>query len=256
MTRTKPVLRWPGGKSRLLPKIMPLIPKHVCYVEPFAGGMAVLLAKERSHVEIVNDINGDLIALYRNIQYHLPELMRGLEFIHGSRKNLHDFIESPGITEIQRAARFLAVNRTSFGGNMHSFAVARSGGGGAALNRGLNAELLGKAHERLNKVVIENLPYDRCMELYDSKDSFFFLDPPYLKAKVNAYRGWSEKELIQFRRNVDKLKGKWVVTVDGSKFNLELFKDCQIEQVETRNRLVNVRTHGHQTFPELIITAK
>lgn len=256
MKRTKPILRWPGGKSRLLQKIIPLIPKHVCYCEPFAGGLAVLLAKQRSSVEIINDINGDLIALYRNVQYHMPELLRELAFMHGSRKNIHDFIAQPGLTEIQRAARFLVLNRTSFGGNMHSFAVAKTGGGGAGLSRELNTRLLGEAHERLDKVVIENLPYDRCMKLYDSADSFFFLDPPYLKTKVNAYAGWTEKDMTAFRHSVESLKGRWVVTVDGSEFNRELFRDCRIEEVETKNRSVNVRTHGSQTFPEFIITPK
>lgn len=61
--QAKPILRWPGGKSRLLSNILPLIPEHICYAEPFAGGLAVLLAKPRSKVEVTNDANGTFVGL-------------------------------------------------------------------------------------------------------------------------------------------------------------------------------------------------
>jgi DNA adenine methylase len=254
--RVRPILRWPGGKTRMLKKILPLIPPHVCYCEPFAGGLAVLLAKERSSVEVINDMNGTLVALYRNLQFHLPALISELDWMFSSRQNLHDFIAQPGITELQRAARFLLVNRTSFGGNMHSFAVAKTRGGGAAYDRALTNKLLQSAHRRLDRVVIEHLPYERCFANYDSKDSFFFLDPPYLNAATAAYKGWTPQEMRAFRRRVGKIKGNWLVTVDDSPLNRELFSDCHLQPVVSRNRLCNTRTHGHINFGELIITPK
>lgn len=256
MERIRPILRWPGGKSRMLKLILPRIPQHVCYCEPFAGGLAVLLAKQRSPVEVVNDMNGTLVALYRNLQYHLPAILAEINWMFSSRQTLHDFIAQPGLTEIQRAARFLLVNRTSFGGNMHSFAVAKSHGGGAAFDREATSKLLAAAHQRLNKVVVENLPYERCLDNYDSKDSFIFMDPPYLNAQTEAYRGWSEKEMRQFRRRVEKLKGKWLVTVDDSPLNRDLFSDCKLEAVSSHNRLANNRTHSELRFGELIIEPK
>ena len=87
-----------------------------------------MLAKERSPVEVVNDLNGDLVHLYRNVQYHLPALLQEVEWTLGSRKNLFDFIAQPGLTEIQRAARWLIRNKISFGGGMTSFGVSRSSG--------------------------------------------------------------------------------------------------------------------------------
>lgn len=254
--RTRPILRWPGGKSRMLKLLLPMIPQHTCYCEPFAGGLAVLMAKERSPVEVVNDINGDLVALYRNLQYHLPEVLREIDWFFSSRQNLHDFKAQPGVTEIQRAARFLLRNRTSFGGNMNSFAVAKSAGGGAAFDRMTVGDLLGNAHERLNKVVVENISYERCLANYDSKDSFFFIDPPYLDAQTSAYKGWSADEMKTFRKRVEKIQGKWLVTVDDSSLNRDLFSDCNLLPVSTRNRLANNRTHSDATFGELIITPK
>lgn len=254
MDRTKPILRWPGGKSRMLKHLLPLVPPHVCYCEPFAGGLAVLLAKQRSTVEVINDINGDLIALYRNLQYHLPELLRELDYLFAARQNIHDFMAQPGITEIQRAARFLLKNKTSFGGNMQSFGVCKTRGGGVGFSRASNTELLGAAHQRLDKVVVENISYDRCLKLYDSPETFFFIDPPYLNAKINAYKGWREEDLQNFRKHLDRVEGKWVVTLDDSKFNRELFKDCKLTAVVSSNKCVNRRTHGEQKFGELIIT--
>lgn len=254
--RVRPILRWPGGKSRMLKRLLPMIPPHVCYGEAFSGGLAVLLAKERSKVEVVNDVNGDLVALYRNLQFHLPALLGEINWLFSSRKNLRDFIAQPGLTELQRAARFLLVNRTSFGGNMNSFAVAKSAGGGAAFDRATVGELLGKAHDRLDRVVVEQLPYERFLANYDSKETFFFLDPPYLNADTGSYKGWTEEQLREMRKRVGKLKGQWLVTVDDSPLNRDLFSDCQIEAVTSQNRLCNNRTHSQVRFGELIITPK
>lgn len=256
MQKVRPILRWPGGKRRMLKHLLPMIPPHVCYCEPFAGGLALLLAKERSQVEVVNDLNGDLVALYRNLQYHLPALLGEINWLFSSRRNLHDFIAQPGLTELQRAARFLVVNRTSFGGNMSSFAVAKTSGGGAGFDRAMVGELLGKAHDRMNRVVVENLPYERCLANYDSKDSFFFIDPPYLNCETVAYQGWDEAQMREFRKRVGKLQGKWIVTVDDSQFNRNLFSGCELKAVSSQNGLCNNRTHSKVKFGELLITPK
>jgi DNA adenine methylase len=211
------------------------------------------MAKPRSAVEVVNDINGDLVALYRNLQYHLPELLREVDFMFASREQLKDFIAQPGITEIQRAARFLLRNRTSFGANGHSFAVARTQGGGTGLSRVKLGDLLGSAHERLDGVTVERLPYDRCLSLYDSADSFFFLDPPYLNAKNSAYDAFDEKQMREFRDRVDALKGKWLVTVDDSEFNRGLFKGRKMETSESVSGCIN-QAKSDKKFRELIIT--
>jgi DNA adenine methylase len=235
---------------------MPLIKPHICYVEPFGGGLALLLAKERSKVEVINDINGDLIALYRNVQYHLPEILREVDFILGSRKNLSDFLQQPGLTEIQRAVRFLARNKTSFGSNMKDFAISRTGGGGGGFSREGNAALLGEAHKRLDRVTIEHLPYERILKLYDSAGTFFFLDPPYVGSKLKTYSAWTPEQMKELRERLAAVRGKWLLTVNGSEDNRRLFKGCRIRVTQTENRALNVRTHGGQTFPEFIITPK
>jgi DNA adenine methylase len=71
----KPIVPWIGGKRRLAKRILPLYPPHECYVEPFAGGAALFFMKTPSGVEVLNDINGELINLYRVVKHHLEELI-------------------------------------------------------------------------------------------------------------------------------------------------------------------------------------
>src|SRR5688572_33332954 len=115
MRTVKPVLPWPGGKTRMLKYILPLIPPHVCYCEPFAGGLAVLLAKPRSRVEVINDTHSDLTRFYRVARYHLDELMKELGFALNARADFKDYLDQPGLTDIQRAARWFMRVKLGFG---------------------------------------------------------------------------------------------------------------------------------------------
>jgi DNA adenine methylase len=195
--RIKPILRWPGGKSRHLKRILPAIPAHTCYVEPFAGGLAVLLAKERSVVEIVNDINQDIVALYRCAQFHLEALLKEMEWQVAARANFKDLRQNRGLTDLQCAARFLVLNLTSFAGGGTSMGVSKTRSGGVALDRMRIVERLTALRTRLDRVVVENLDWERCLRLYDAPDTFYFIDPPYLNSDIKAYDGWTEDQMKQ-----------------------------------------------------------
>jgi DNA adenine methylase len=254
--RTKPILRWPGGKSRHLKLILPAIKPHTCYVEPFAGGLAVLLAKERSSVEVVNDTNREIVALYRCAQFHLEALLQEMEWQIAARVNFKDFRENLGLTDLQRAARFLLLNLTSFAGGGTSFGISKTRGGGVGLDRNRIVERLTALRTRLNGVVVECLDWERCVRLYDSQETFLFLDPPYLNADIRAYAGWGEDEMRHLAEVLATLKGQWMLTVDGSKFCQKLFARWNCHLVETRNRSVNQRLVERATFPELFITSE
>jgi len=83
---SKPVIPWIGGKRRLAKHLFPLFPEHTCYVEPFCGAAALFFLKEPSKVEVVNDINAELINLYRVIQHHLEEFLRQFKWSLVSRQ--------------------------------------------------------------------------------------------------------------------------------------------------------------------------
>ena len=114
--RARPVIAWPGGKTRMLKHLLPLIPPHTLYCEVFGGGLALLLAKSQSEVEVINDINGDLVSFYRTCKYHLDPLLDELDLVTNSRQDFQDYLAQPGLTEIQRAARWFIRNKLSFGG--------------------------------------------------------------------------------------------------------------------------------------------
>ena len=250
----KPILRWPGGKSRMLKHLLPLLPDHQCYCEPFAGGLALLMRKNPSHIEVVNDLNGDLIALYRCVQYHNDELLREIGHLIAGRQTMHDLLRNPGLTDIQRAARFYCRNRKSFGGGGRTLGIVRSKGSGCAFIRSKNVDLLSQARDRLSNVVVENLPYERCLELYDAPETCFFMDPPYLNARPTAYAGWTESDITRFRSHVVKLKARWIITLDDSEFVRSTFYDCKLTPVTTKCGTVNKRLQPGATFGELIIT--
>jgi DNA adenine methylase len=245
----KSILRWPGGKARMIHRILPLITPHRVYVEPFAGGIAVLRAKQPSDLEVINDLNGELVALYRNIRFHLPALLDQFEFVLNSRQEFLDAKAHSGLTEIQRAARFLIRNKISFSGCGNNFA-AKS----ANISKANAMEAIRELSARLDKVVVENLPYQECLLRYDAKDAYHFIDPPYLDAQPGAYRGWTREEITGLRQLLPKLKGNWMVTIDDSKFNRDTFKPFRLRGYKVRNGCVNAAKYGAQKFGELIIT--
>lgn len=253
---TKPIIRWPGGKTRLLKTILPLIRPHTCYVEPFAGGLATLLAKGRSKLEVVNDTNSDLVGLYRCAQFHLDALIAEYQWTLGSRENIKAYLAQPGLTDIQRASRFLARNRTSFAGSGTSFAVAKTGGGGVGVSRETVIQLLRALSERLDRVAVENAPFERILKNYDAPGTFFFMDPPYVGPEVNNYASWTNDHMTAFAAQVQALKGDWIVTVNDSPHTRQLFVAHEITPVVTRSGAGNHRTDGGATFGELIIRRK
>ena len=90
-----PIVPWVGGKRRLAKRILPIFPAHECYVEPFAGGAALFFLKEPSDVEVLNDINGELINLYRVVKHHLEEFVRQFKWALISRQ-LYGWLKKSG----------------------------------------------------------------------------------------------------------------------------------------------------------------
>ena len=87
MQQAQPIVKWMGGKRRLVDRIIPFFPQHSCYVEPFAGGAALFFMKPApAEVEVLNDINGDLVNLYRVVQNHLEEFVRQFKWALSSRQ--------------------------------------------------------------------------------------------------------------------------------------------------------------------------
>lgn len=178
-----PIVPWPGGKRRLLKHLYPHFPQHECYVESFAGGAAALMLRPHpAPVEVLNDINGDLVRLYRCVRHHLDEFVRMFRWSLVSRE-MYQWaqMERPEtLTDIQRAARFYYLQKLAFGGKVHgqSFGTVATGAG-PRLNLLRIEEELSAAHLRLANVIVENLPWHDCLQRYDRPGTLHYLDPPY-----------------------------------------------------------------------------
>mgnify|MGYP000104759443 CR=1 FL=1 len=117
-----PLVPWVGGKRRLAKHILPLFPEHTCYVEPFCGAAALYFMKEPSKVEVINDIHGELINLYRVIKHHLDEFVRQFRWALVSRQiwDWLDITPVDTLTDIQQAVRFFYIQKLGFGGKVAS----------------------------------------------------------------------------------------------------------------------------------------
>ncbi len=249
----KPIFAWQGGKRWLVKELLPLIPPHKMYVELFCGGGALLCAKPKSTAEVINDKNSDLVNLYRIVKFHLAALFEELDWCLNSREEFNAFKEQRGLTDIQRAARWMLRMKNGFGGAPDHFGRGRKGGGAAHSSKRGRMALLRAFNQRLDSVVIENLDWQKCVELYDSKQAVFFCDPPYTTGSA-AYSPWDVNDLARFREEgLDQMRGTWILTIDDTDANRAIFRDCDIKAFQRSNGISRKPGESPSIYHELII---
>ena len=227
-----PVIPWIGGKRRLAGKIIPQIPLHQCYVEPFCGAAAIFFLKEQSKVEVINDINPDLITLYRVLQHHLEEFVRQFKWSLTSRQIYAWLKETPPevLTDIQRAARFYYLQKLSFGGKVDGRVFGTACSSPPRLNLLRLEEDLSQAHLRLARTTIEHLPWEKCITKYDRDYTFFYCDPPYYGTEGYGVQfGLSEYDkMAQLPKTI---KGKMMISVNDIPEMRTAFAGLNMESV-------------------------
>jgi len=251
LPRAKPVISWAGGKTRLLKHLLPLIPPHTTYCEVFGGGLALFCAKEPSDTEIINDINGDLVAFYRNCKFHIDAILDEMDMVLNSRQEFEDYLVQPGLTELQRAARWFVRNKLSFAGHGRHFAIARTQ---SLPSRAQRMVAIRSLSHRLDRTTIEHKSWEYILKTYDTPEAFFFLDPPYLDDGGDCYKGWSADELARFCEQVKRLKGRWLFTFQDCKQVRQLMRGCAIKPIRRARGIAN-KQGAAGTYDEVIITA-
>ena len=235
--KTCTLIPWPGGKSRLAPQLMELFDAdHTTYVEPFAGAAAMLfLRPEPAKVEVLNDINGELVNLYRVVKHHLDEFVRQFRWQLVAREEFERLRASAPttLTDIQRAARFFFLQKTSFGAKVSGQTFGADAGSPPRINLLRLEEDLSAAHLRLARVTIEHLPWDACVARYDRPGTFFFCDPPYWQTEgygvpfgLDQYQA-----LAQALRN---LKGRALLTINDHPDMRAVFAGFRQRRLTTR----------------------
>jgi DNA adenine methylase len=250
---TKSPISWPGGKRRLLKHILPLIPQHKCYVEVFGGGASVLLAKEPSAIEVYNDVDGNLVALFRCAKYHLDALLSEIEWTLNSRLEMTDAIHQPGLTELQRVARWFVRNKLSFGGLGRHYGTSKVSGGGASLgSRAGRMQALRDLSARLDHVNVESLSWEKLIPIYDAPGTCFFLDPPYFTEGCSCYGAFTPADLKSLADTLSRIQGRWLLTFEDAPAAREIFAGHHIVSIE-RQKLIENRRGSGRTYKEIIV---
>lgn len=232
----KPVAPWLGGKRKLASTLIERIERipHKTYIEPFVGMGGVFLRRAyRPQLEVVNDLNGEIINLFRILQRHYPQLMDVMRFQIASRREFERLrnTDPTTLTDLERAARFIYLQRLSFGGQVKgSFGVSPQTSPRFSLAR--LEPILDAAHDRLEAVVFECLDWSDLITRYDTPDSLFYLDPPYFGGEADYGKGMFDRD--DFKRMADQLaaiKGSFILSINDTPEIRDVFGGFILDEV-------------------------
>jgi DNA adenine methylase len=231
-----PVAPWLGGKKALNARIIEKIDRipHDTYVEPFVGMGGVFLRRTwRPKCEVANDLNGEIVNLFRILQRHFPQLMEVMRFQVASRKEFERLrsCDPATLTDLERAARFLYLQRLAFGGKLGGvFGV--SAGQSARFSLSRLEPLLDAAHARLEGVVFENLPWADVLRRWDGPRVLFYLDPPYWGGETDYGKGmFSRSDFTDMAAALKELSGAFILSINDTPEIREIFAGFELEEV-------------------------
>jgi len=241
-----------GGKHRLAKRIVEIFPKHTTYVEGFAGGAQVFFHKEPSAVEVLNDLDGEIANFFRVCQRHEQELLRYLRFSIVSRTWFTQIAaQDPAtLTDVQRAARFLYLQKNAFGGlvrkRSYHYHVVRP----PSFDPGKLPQLIEKTHARLQRVQIECLSYDEIIRRFDRPTTLFYFDPPYWGLQLYRYN-LSDADFVKMEGRLRAIQGKFVLSLNDVPEVRKLFRAYHLTELETP---YTVQKTSGKRYRELLIT--
>jgi DNA adenine methylase len=225
-------LKWHGGKRYLARRIVELMPTHTHYVEPFAGGLSVLLAKNPDGIsEVANDLNGWLMNFWAVLRHPVlfPELRRVLEATPFAEPA---FLEARGVVRgaepprtldpVEAAAAFMVCCRQSLAGRMGGFTPLSR----RRTRRGMNEQAaawltavdgLPAVHRRLRRVAILNKPAVEVLRTEDGAGTLFYLDPPYHPDTRSCPQAYGEFDMtatqhVELLAEVTRCRGKVMIS--------------------------------------------
>ena len=213
----KPPLTYYGGKQKLLKHILPLIPPHTLYCEPFFGGGAVFFAKEPSEIEVINDINGNLVNFYSVIKRRFKALKKEILTTLHSREQYeaarHVMAFPSLFTSVKQAWAVWTIANEGYASRLDS-------SWGFDRKRNTSAKRLSRKRRhfiqdyscRLEKAEIESVDAILVIESRDTKNSFFYCDPPYVNSHRGHFRGYTEEDFEKLLMLLGNIKGKFLLS--------------------------------------------
>ncbi len=254
----QPLAGYVGGKKNLASRIVPIIEAqpHDLYAEVFMGMGGIFFRRQRvPKAEVINDASKDVATLFRVLQRHYVAFMEMMRLQLTTRAEFERLVRTDPatLTDLERSARFLYLQRTTFGGKVASrtFGVQRAAPARFDITK--LAPMIEDVHARLARVVIECLDWSDFVSRYDAPGTLFYLDPPYWGSE-----GYYGKELFtrsDFARLADQLrsiKGRFILSINDTPGVRETFQGFAMMGVQTT---YTVRGgSGARAAKELIIT--
>jgi DNA adenine methylase len=205
-----------GGKQQLLPTILPLIPDHKIYIEPFAGGASVFWAKEPAHVEVLNDLNGEVYNFYKVVQTKFDKLKRLINATPHSREAYADALhiyKRPGMfSKVKRAWAFYITTQQGYLKKIGSWGFAKKD---PRFTRAYNNNKLrfdNRVLERLSNVQLEYKNAIDVIKGRDSIDAFIYIDPPYVGSYCGHYTGYTQEDFNQLIELLGNCQAKFLLS--------------------------------------------
>ncbi len=260
----KSPLRYPGGKSRAIKFIAPLISEFDEFREPFVGGGSVFVYLKQKYPNRkfwINDIYENLYHFWKQTQQNPEKLIKQIQFWKDNSDNgkeLHRFLldNIKNLDELNKAAAFFVFNRITFSGTTES-----GGYSNAAFNKRFTQSSIERVKHLsliLDNTKITNLDYQEVLEAKGG-NVFIFLDPPYYSATKSALYGKNGNlhksfDHERFAEVLKSTKHKWLITYDDSEYIRDLFSFANIKKWNLTYGMRNVGNNGNQKGNELFIT--
>ena len=235
----RPVAGYIGGKRNLARRLVARIATipHETYAEAFVGMGGVFFRRDRRpRAEVINDLSVDVTNLFRLLQRHYQQLLDTLKWQIASRAEFERLVrvDPSTLTDLERAARFLYLQRMAFGGKVagRTFGVAPSNPARFDLTK--LVPMLEAVHERLAPVVIERLPWAAFLDRYDRPGTLFYLDPPYFGCEGDYGEGMFERaEFEEMADRLSRLKGRFLLSLNDHPEVRRIFARFRIDDAPT-----------------------
>lgn len=245
-----------GGKRNLSRRLVAMIDAvpHILYAEPFVGMGGVFFRRvSRPKAEVINDVSEDVATLFRILQRHYQPFLDMLKWRFASRAEFDRLmaVDPSTCTDLERAARFLYLQRNAFGGKVvgRNFGVSYESPSKFRLSA--LEPLLQDVHDRLEPVVVERLPYADFIRRYDRPGALFYLDPPYAGNEDDYGPGvFSAADFECLRGLLEGLKGRFILSINDTPNMRATFGQFAIEAVDLSYRVSGKATAAR----ELIIS--
>jgi DNA adenine methylase len=263
----RPFLKWAGGKGKLIPQYIPYLPKKFkTYYEPFLGGAAVFFYLNPSSAALT-DINAELVNAYRCVQDNVEELILNLEAhqLRHCRDYYYQVRQSPGVTNIEKAARLIYLNKTCFNG---LYRENSKGEFNVPIGKYKNPKICNPALLRSVSAALQNAqikvrPFEDILEHASSCDDFVYFDPPYHPlsptSNFTAYSRYSFTQDDQIRlkyvfAELAERGVKVMLSNSDCPFIRELYSDFNINSI-IAPRLINSDARKRGKISEVLITS-